>query len=91
MYQSLLANADSDIASGKGYERLMKMRRIVPIADMRYRIGEKVCALLCVHWLLLMADSDIASGKTKMATELAITFLDLTKNFLSFVQQGLFA
>jgi hypothetical protein len=28
-----LANADSDIASGKGYERLMKMRRIVPTAD----------------------------------------------------------
>ena len=27
-----------------------------------------------------MADSDIASGKTKMATELVITFVDLTKN-----------
>jgi hypothetical protein len=63
----------------------------VPIADCRYRIGKKVSAFLCVHWLLPMADSDIASGKTKIATELAITFLDLTKNCLSFVQQGFFA
>jgi hypothetical protein len=60
------------------------------IADIASHRGKGV-PFLCVHWLLPMADSDIASGKTKMATELAITFLDLTKNCLSFVQQGFYA
>ena len=37
-----------------------------------------------------MADSDIASGKTKMATEFAITFLELTKNAYYLFNQGFF-
>jgi hypothetical protein len=39
-----------------------------------------------------MADSDIASGRTKMATNLAIAFFGLNlKNCSLFVQQGFYA
>ena len=46
---------------------------------------------LCVHWLSPMADSDIASERTKVTSDLAIAFSDLTKNCLLFIQKGFYS
>ena len=81
-----------DIASGRSvktfYKTWCRADSRLPISR---RIGEKVCAFLCVHWLLPMADSDIASGRTKVTSDLAISFSDLNKNCLLFVQKGFYS
>ena len=69
----------------------MKMYGILPTTDSDIASGKRCVLFLCVHWLSPMADSDIASEKTKVANGLAIAFSDLTKNCLLFVQKGFYS